>query len=136
MQTASITDLIDAIDELTDAVEALNENACGRSDETLFRSLLARIDTLMQQPSVSTSTLAALADHRYGLTRLWRRFSSRLLPILRNRANVPDPGAEVRPAVGDALASNATADALGALLRVSEWVAKVEGKYPVAGEEI
>ena len=136
MQAASITDLIDAIDDLTSAVEALNENGGARPEETPVRSIMVRIDALMSQPSVATSTLAALADHREELARLWRRFSSRLLPILRARASIPDPGAEVRPTVADALSSNATADALGALLRVSDWVAKVEAKYPVAGEDI
>lgn len=136
MQTASITDLIDAIDDLTSAVGALSENSGVRPVETPVRSILVRIDTLMQQPSVSPSTLAALADHRDELARLWRRFFSRLLPILRARASIPDPGTDVRPTVADALSSNTTADALGALLRVSEWVAKVEAKYPVAGEDI
>lgn len=136
MQTASFTDLIDAIDDLTSAVEALSENSGARPVETPVCSILVRIDALMQQPSIATSTLAALADHRDELARLWRRFSSRLLPILRARASIPDPGADVRPTVADALSSDTTADALGALLRVSEWVAKVEAKHPVAGEDI
>ena len=127
----TVLDIIDAIDRLTDAVDALDKDGGGLAINLApIANILTRISDLMEMPDMTLRDKCALADHRTSLFRLLRRFRARLIDVIgRASTAVPDPGPDVRPTVSQAMASNQTADALGALLRISEWVAKVEAKY-------
>jgi hypothetical protein len=129
-ETAAL-EIIDAIDRLTDAVECLHKDIGGIVlSPAPVASIRKRIVDLMSQPNVTVREKCALADQRASFARLMRRFHSRLLDVIgRDATTMPDPGQDVRPTAVEALASDQTAEALGAMLRISEWVAKVEAKY-------
>ena len=88
--------------------------------------LFLRMEVLLDIPGISTMERCEIVDRRKDVSRLLKRSKGRLADVIRE-----DPLADpvIRPTVDEAMASDDTADALGAFLRTSEWIRKLEHRY-------
>ena len=88
--------------------------------------LFLRMEILLDIPSISTMERCEIVDRRKDVSRLLKKSKGRLADVIRE-----DPLADpvIRPTVDEAIASDDTADALGAFLRTSEWIRKLEHRY-------
>ena len=85
-----------------------------------------RIEALLKLPGLSTLERCAVIDRRNDVSRLLKASKGRLADVFRTDLQA-DPVS--RPTVDEAIASNKTADALGAFLRTLEWIAKLEHRH-------
>lgn len=135
MSSVKLLDLVNVIDELVGAVEALDQSEWYGASVRPIGGLCDRVRELASDGSAPINVRAQAADANDAVARLMRRFGSRLRIVIGNGASFPDPG--VRPKVSDALRSGKTVDALGALLGISEWAertARHRDRDPETGE--
>ncbi|MDT3377417.1 hypothetical protein RNI52_08800 [Labrys neptuniae] len=125
--SAAIRELACAIREPS-AIKDIGDSDGANAPRPIL-ALIGRIDALMAQPDMSVRELCGLADRRQDVSRLHHRFAARLRRVVGQFDVIPDPGYELRPTVFDAIASDLTTDALGSLLRIAEWVERVEGAH-------
>lgn len=121
--------LINALDSLTCAVKDLDQSNGPSIPPAPIRNIVKRIDDLLALDRVTGDALGQLSDARSAVFTIYRRIRGQLQWVLQNRTTIPDPG--TRTCVSFALRTNKTNEALGALLRIDEWLAEVEAKYPV-----
>ena len=93
---------------------------------TAFEEIFRRMEVLLEVQCISTLERCAIVDSRKDLNRLLEKSEGRLEDVI-----MSDPLADpvIRPTVDEAIASDDTADALGAFLRTSEWISKLEHRY-------
>lgn len=130
----SMNDLIGAVDGLSSAVEELNEHGGGHSTQPVpITKLLKSLDAARALGSLTRAEVCALTDRWHETRALVRRFGPRLRFAIGDCQHLPDPGPDLRPTAGEALEADTTAHALGALLRIADWVERLHAAVEKRG---